>query len=89
MEEMKSQVDLDIERAEEIKRQKDSVRSRHAFCAYQALEVNEFGKELMDYWSDWLKSPVGVNDIQTMAYRQGQNDFIRSLLGMIHDHKNQ
>ena len=86
---MKCPIDDEIDEVLKNKQKNDQIKSRLSFCAYQALEVNEFGVELMENLKLRLFGIVGVQDQQTMAYVEGQHDIIRMLLGMIHEHKNQ
>ena len=89
MEEIKSPIDNEIDNAIKMKQETDSVKSRIGFCAYKALEENKLGKELMDNLKLRLFVKVGIQEANTLSYIEGQNDMIRMLLSMIHEHKNQ
>ena len=89
MEELKSPIDEEIDQAIKLKEETDSVKARIGFCAFKALEENKLGKELMDNLKLRLYVKVGIQEGNTLSYIEGQNDMIRMLLSMIHEHKNQ
>ena len=63
------------------------VLDRLNYCAYESLERNEFGKELIESLKMRLFCVIGINQ-DNLEYIEGQNDMIRMLLGMIESHKN-
>lgn len=61
-------------------------QDRLNYCAFEALEKNAFGKELMNSLKMRLYAVIGQNQ-PNLYYIEGQNDMIRMLLGMIEEHK--
>ena len=56
------------------------------FCAFMALEHNEYGRELMDAFKKVLISGSRYND-PDLSHTTGFEDFIRFMIRMVDSHK--
>lgn len=70
-----------------IRRTDAEHRKRMCMLAYEALENNVYGKELMKYLSRKLYQEIGPEN--NAVYYAGQQDMLRSILGLIEDYKRQ
>ena len=76
----------------ELEQNQEQIKSRHSTyidrvnkCAYEALEKNEYGKELMSHLTKKLYQQIGPGN--NSEYYAGQQDMVRSIMGLIEDYK--
>lgn len=76
---------MDIHKVEEQKKKLKDQQDRLLKCAYEALEVNEYGKELSTWLRKQLYFQVGAD--QNHTYCAGYNDAFRFILSLVEEVK--
>jgi len=76
-----------LDEANRVAKKNNEKMERYNYCAYEALEVNPFGKELLKFWHEQYICKINGPAEPNLTYHSAQTDFVRLIHGMVASHK--